>query len=709
MPSADVVNWGIIGAGAIARAFAIGNRTARHARLMAVASRDQAKADAFGDEYAIGRRYGSYEAILADADVQAIYICTPHPMHIQWAIRAAEAGKHLLVEKPIGMNRPEALAMQDAARAQGVFLMEAFMYRCHPQTHKLVELIRSGAIGRVQSITSAFGFQGNFNPASRLFDPHLGGGGILDVGCYPVSVARLVAGVAMGKDFAEPVRVGGAGYIGPSGVDDWATATLQFEHGIIAQVSTGVAMDCDNSLHVTGTEGTIHIANPWVCDRNNPDMGRIILKKRRSDKSEEIVIPAEVTTFCMEQDVASSAILAGRQEPESPAMTWADTAGNMLVLDQWRQSSGLAYPVELPSSLATMDRRPLRVQVPQVAVSRPITPSLADPNPAAALPRAGWIAGANIPNIPATCSSHWPMPTATVPHLNKRVSRLVMGVNNQPSLPHAALMFDAYYSAGGNSFDTAHIYGQQYSVRLGQWMAARKIRDELVLIAKGAHSPLCYPQVIQPQLEAQLDWLKTDYADIYFLHRDNLDVPVGEFVDALNKLVRAGRIRAFGGSNWTLARVAEANAYAQANGLQGFSAISNNISLAEMVQPTWPGVMHNSDAASLQWLIEHQLTNFAWSSQGCGFFPSSAGGVSLDDPEVKKCWVNASNLTRRQRAIELAAKKGVDPINIALAYVLALPFPSFALIGPRVPEELRSSLRTLSVDLSAEEMKFLVG
>lgn len=356
MSSQAFIHWGILGAGAIARAFAVGNRTAKHARLLAVASRDQAKADAFGDEFGVPRRYGSYEAMLNDPQVQAVYICTPHPMHMSWAIAAARAGKHLLVEKPIGLNVAQTLLMQEHARSAGVFLTEAFMYRCHPQTHKLVELIRAGAIGRAQNIVASFGFRGHFDPASRLFDPHLGGGGILDIGCYPVSIARLIAGVAMNKDFADPVEVHGAGYLGPTGVDDWATALLQFEHGIMATVSTGVAMDCENSVHITGTEGTIHLPNPWVCDRHQPEVGRLILQKRDGTSPQEILIPTEVTSFSLEQDVASGAILAGRSEPPAPAMTWADTAGNMRVLDLWRKAIGLTYPAEKESHAEPLRR-----------------------------------------------------------------------------------------------------------------------------------------------------------------------------------------------------------------------------------------------------------------------------------------------------------------------------------------------------------------
>src|SRR5262249_34925205 len=155
--------------------------------------------------------------------------------------RAAEAGKHLLIEKPLGINHAEAMAVVEAARRHDVFLMEAYMYRCHPQTARLVELIREGAIGEVRVIEASFGFDIGDKPDHRLLDHGLAGGGILDVGGYPVSISRLIAGAAAGTGFADPIEVHGAGHIGASGrVDEWAVATLRFPGDIVAQVMCGI-------------------------------------------------------------------------------------------------------------------------------------------------------------------------------------------------------------------------------------------------------------------------------------------------------------------------------------------------------------------------------------------------------------------------------------------------------------------------------------
>ena len=230
-----------------------------------------------------------------------------------------------------------------------------------------------------------------------------------------------------------------------------------------------------------------------------------------------------------------------------------------------------------------------------------------------------------------------------------------------------------------------------------------------MLIGKGAHSPLCFPQTIAPQLEDWMSWADTGYCDIYLLHRDNPQVPVGEFVDALNEQVRAGRIGAFGGSNWTVERVKKANAYAKRKGLQGFAVLSNNMSLAEMVEAVWAGCIHASDAASRAWLKRTQVALLPWSSQARGFFTErgDAEAEAQPDREMVRCWYSPANRKRRERAQELARERGVLPINIALAYVLCQPFPTFPLIGPRALAETRTSLPALGVELSPEELRWL--
>jgi aryl-alcohol dehydrogenase-like predicted oxidoreductase len=289
-------------------------------------------------------------------------------------------------------------------------------------------------------------------------------------------------------------------------------------------------------------------------------------------------------------------------------------------------------------------------------------------------------------------------------------------------MSHASVMWDDYFEAGGNCFDTAYIYGGgAMETLLGHWHTRRSLRNDIVIVGKGAHSPHNYPDAIARQLDESLARLQSDYVDIYFLHRDNTDVPVGEFVDALNLEVQRGRIRSFGGSNWRLARIQAANQYAQQHGLQPFSAISNHFSLARMVEPIWPGIETATSAEFIEYLNDSQIALMPWSAQARGFFTPWADDVlaaSGREPtwvtkmqptveELKRVWFSDENFRRRERATELAARYAVDLINIALAYVLCQPFPTFALIGPRVLTELDSCLKSLHVPLSDADMDYL--
>ncbi len=660
--------WGIIGAGGIARTFANGLARSATGRLVAVASRAQEKAAAFGAQVGLGpdRCYGAYEALLADPAVEAVYIATPHPMHAQWAIRAAEAGKHILCEKPIGLNQYEAMAIVEAARRHDVFLMEAFMYRCHPQTARLVELIRQQTIGQVRVIQATFSFHAGFNPQGRLFANELGGGGILDVGCYCTSMSRLVAGAAVGLPFAEPLEVRGAGHLGETGVDEWAVATARFPGDIVAQWATGVSLNQENVLRVFGSEGHLVVPSPWVPARDGGST-KIVVKLNREPEAQEIIVETDAYLYALEADTVAAHL--EQRQAASPAMTWDDTLGNMRALDQWRASMGFAYRAETPASARAVN----------------------------------W-AGRSV-----TRNATAPMRYGAIPGVEKPVARLVMGVDNQNLFPHAEMMFDDYFANGGNAFDTAWVYGREKSVNLGAWVNGRGVRDQVVLIAKGAHTPMCTPDAIGRQLDDWLSWTNTGYCDVYMLHRDNLQVPVGEFVDALNEQVRAGRVRAFGGSNWTLERVDEANAYAARHGLGGFAVVSNNMSLAEMIEAVWAGCIHASDGASRAWFTRTQMALLPWSSQARGFFTERADAPAdqQSDREMVRCWYSDANRERRRRAIDLAQQRGVLPINIALAYVLCQPFPTFPLIGPRSLSETRTSLPALDVALTPAELAWL--
>jgi len=335
------LGWGIIATGRIAGKFARALAHCDTGRLVAVTSRSKEKAEQFGAEHGVSHCYGSYEEILADPEVDAVYISTPHPMHSEWAIKAAQAKKHILCEKPMGMSRKEVEAMIDAAHVNDVFLMEAFMYRCHPQTAKLVELIRDGAIGAVRLIQATFSFQANVPPEHRLVNNALGGGGILDVGCYTVSMSRLIAGAALGKDFCEPSEVHGFGCFHPvTGVDGYAVGELLFPEGIIAQIASGVLLAQENVVRIYGAKGSIVVPWPWGPSLEGGTTR--ILINRNGLPLEEYLVQTDQWLYAIEADTVAENI----DRRQASAMSWADSLGNASTLDAWRKAVGLVYQME---------------------------------------------------------------------------------------------------------------------------------------------------------------------------------------------------------------------------------------------------------------------------------------------------------------------------------------------------------------------------
>ena len=680
-----MLNWGVIGAGTIARVFCNGMRFSRTGRIAAVASRSRERADSLADPFAIAKRFDDYDALLADDEIDAVYLSTIHPAHAAWAVKAAEAGKHLLVEKPIGMNHLEAAAMIDSAAAHDVFLMEAFMYRCHPQTQRLAELVRAGAIGEVRMIRAVFSYQGKFAPESRTFGNALGGGGILDIGCYTASAARLLAGAAAGEPFLEPHLVQGCAQLGPTGVDHYAAATLQFDNGIIAELITGVDCKVPSQVAVYGSDGMLEVTEPWTpcspCRHAKeplpPDTtfppGRILLTRPGAAEPEPIAVPVDRDLFTYEADTVA-AHLADRQ---APAMSWLDTIGNMKLLDRWREEAGLVYEQEQRFHAGTIAGRPLRRRNGHAGHAR------AD------------------------------MQYGTIRGLKKPVARLVQGADRNVTIPYTEVLFDQYFELGGNCFDTSHAYrGGACERNLGAWIRSRGIRDQVVVFEKGGNPPHGTPEGITRELLAGLDGLDMDRVDVWLMHRDNPEVPVGEIVDVLNEHQAAGRMTLFGVSNWSLPRLQEAKAFADRNGRNYFSLVSNQFSLARIQDAWWtidgsyPYWQSASGPEFRRWFEATRMVLVPWSSQASGFFIEKEAQQPRDR-DLPRCYHSAANFQRRERAFELARKYGVNPINIALAWVLNQPFPVFPIIGTRLPGETRNCLCALDVPLTPEEVRWL--
>ena len=614
--------------------------------------------------------YGSYAELIDTAEVDAIYVATPHSDHTEWVIRALHRDIAVLCEKPMAMQHAETMLMANTAQTRGVFLMEAFMYRVHPQMQQVLQLINAGAIGEVRHVDAQFGYHAPFDATRRHFAADLAGGGILDVGCYPLSFANAVYGSPANHLSAQA-------HIGSSGVDEWSAALGRYANGCSAQLTTAVSLQLTNQATIYGSSGNIHLTNPWQPDS---EWSFTLTDHKKTNKSQHIQGSCD-PLYVLEADHVADCLNQGLTQ--SPLFSLQESLDLALGLDQWRAAAGVQYPAEQPAAYRSVS----------------------------------WgIATKSGPAAPTD-----DITKSTLAGLDKPVSRLVMGCDNQPSMAHAATMWDDYFLQGGNCFDTAHIYGQgSMETLLGHWHSQRNVREQMVLIGKGAHTPDNRPECIKPQLLESLDRLQTDYIDLYFLHRDNLDIPAGEFIDALNQQVSAGRIRLFGGSNWSLARIRQGNQAAAGNGQQGFAAISNNFSLATMVNPLWPGVEVVQEE-DLAYLVESQLAVFPWSSQARGFFTpwtdqvlasmaSEAATVTSMQPtveELKQTWFSEQNLARRQRAGELAERYQVPMITIALAYVLNQAFPTFALIGPRLLQETHSSIGALDVNLSAADIQYL--
>ena len=660
------VKWGIIGPGAIAHNFADGLAQAPSGELLAIASRDAGRRKDFGDAYAIAdtKRYADYPGILADPDIDAIYISTPHPWHAELSIMALRAGKAVLCEKPGGLNAAEVIAVTEVAADTGRFYMEAFMYRCHPQIARVLAIIGAGEIGQITHIKTHFGFNAPFSPAHRLYDPALGGGGILDVGGYPVSLARLIAGAGIGQPFDNPVTIKGSGLLAPTGVDAVAYGLLGFASGITAEIAVAVARTMDNRAIIEGTKGQIVMDDPWVPGRNAGPSDATLHITADGQTRTEVLRHAEML-FAFEAETVSRAIAAGLREAPHPAVSHADSIGNNDVLDKWRAELGAVVVGQTPATIRRL-------------------PGTLPPHRAA-------------------------MPMIRLDGVAKPVSKLILGCDNRNNLADGAIIWDAWVEAGGNAFDTGFVYGGGlHETVLGHWIAARGVAADIVVIGKGAHTPYCLPDAIGAQLDISLDRLGMAQVPIYIMHRDNPDVPVGEFVDALNRLHSAGKIGIFGGSNWAPDRMKAANAYATANGLQPLRIMNNNLSLAVMEKPVWAGCVTSNTPKTLDYLAQTQTVHLSWSSQARGYFlPLALRDRLPEDTSPETCFGSIANAERRRRAEMLAAERGVSAHNIATAWVLAQPFPSLALIGPRSPGEIASTLPGLGILLGVNEVAWL--
>ena len=324
-----MINWGILGAGKIAGALVDGIREAGDGRVAAVGSRSIERAGTFAERFEIPAAYGSYEDLLAEDDIDAIYVATRNDLHHQNTLDAIAAGKAVLCEKPFALNFGQSAEMVAAARSAGVFLMEAMWMRFIPAIVELRDLVLGGAIGDVRAVAADFGFRANAGAGHRLVEPALGGGALLDLGVYPISLAMLLLG--------EPDSLGASATIGTTGVDEQVSVSMSFPGGAISSAYASFLADSPTEAQVVGTEGRVRVHSRF----HNPERLDVI---GADGGVREIHLPMNGSGYRFEVAEVHRAMLAG--ETESPMRTLDDSLAVMRVLDDVRDAIGVRYPGE---------------------------------------------------------------------------------------------------------------------------------------------------------------------------------------------------------------------------------------------------------------------------------------------------------------------------------------------------------------------------
>ena len=661
------VRWGVIGTGSIANAFAHSIKHCNQSKLISVYGRNKETLQIFSQKFDV-TGMNDIEELVSSNEIDAIYIATPHSSHFEYALQAIKNNKHVLCEKPIAMNHIESMVLFGLAKDCGVFLMEAYMYRTHPQTFNILKNIDSLCDSDKKiEINSSFGFHAEIPIDHRLRNPILGGGAIMDVGCYPLSMSKLLAGRILKKPYADPISIEASGNLDETGVDSNSKARIFFSENIEANISCAINKEYENNLEIISGDYKLCVSQPWHCGQFQ-DGHSAIQVYSKNKLVDEISYKDEVGLFTREIDHASECILNNRLE--SDLISHADSQSIMLWLDKWRKELGIKCPHESKETSQLIKSNFFSIQNKKLQ-------------------------GIKIDGF------------------DKNFSKLALGCDNQTSDIHAFAMFDYFYGAGGRVFDTAYIYnngmGDKY---LGNWINSRNVQEEIIVLGKGAHTPDCRPECIKPQIIESLERLNLDKIDIYCLHRDNNDIPVSEFIDALNEIKAEGLINKIGASNWKLERFKQARDFALKEDKEPFTILSNNFSLAEMIDPVWPGCVAINNNF-LEYIDQNNIILFPWSSTARGFFIKKKEMATSDHfsnpsmDEEKRVWHSETNLKKREICFNIAADRNIEPIEIALAYVIQSSKIIFPLIGPRTINELNSSIFATSVNLSDAEIEQL--
>lgn len=321
-----VLNWGLLSTARINKALITPLRASKRNKLLAVASRSQETADAYAKEKKIPRAHGSYEALLADPEIDVIYNSLPNHLHAEWTIKAVEAGKHVLCEKPLALSVDEVDAIQAAARQYGRIVAEAFMYRHHPQTLKVQEMVKDSSIGTVKLIRGSFSYALSHDGDVRM-NPEWGGGSIWDVGCYPISYGRSVLG-------ENPLDVFGQQVTGPTGIDDTFVGQMRFANDVLMQFDSSFVIPFHAFMEIVGSEATLSVPNPFKPNENEK------LYLTRDGKTETIKVKGQELYIGEVEDMAD-AILLGKE----PRISLDDSRANVKVITSLLESASMGTPV----------------------------------------------------------------------------------------------------------------------------------------------------------------------------------------------------------------------------------------------------------------------------------------------------------------------------------------------------------------------------
>nr|WP_159039607.1 Gfo/Idh/MocA family oxidoreductase [Streptomyces sp. TP-A0356] len=327
------MEWGILGSGGAASSFAHALARSETGTLRTVGSRTPSSAKSLAASQGRHVDWSGLADVLVDSRINAIYVGLVNTAHADWVVRAAEAGKHILCEKPLGVDAAQARRMVDAAEAAGVILMEAMTYRSHPQTRQLAAMVQERRIGTLLQIEATLGYEASGEPHGRHFSPSLGGGAILDIGCYATSMIRMLAGAAQGVGVIEPDTVAGAARIGRTGVDESAVGTFRFPGGLLATASVSISMRQPGRLRLYGSEGSITVPDPWRPEGTNT----LIVTRHREGTTERV--PVAGTATAREHEIHEFTAAVRGRKPGALGMRGDDCVGNARVLDHWRASA----------------------------------------------------------------------------------------------------------------------------------------------------------------------------------------------------------------------------------------------------------------------------------------------------------------------------------------------------------------------------------